>query len=273
MEKSHNGFEEDKQRFRFQVTLAIVILIGLAAVGWRGRSAYRHYKERHSLAQAQAFLASGDYRNALLSARQTLLLNPTNVPVCRVMVALAELSHSPAVLDWQRRIVQTEPTVENKLLLASSGLRYQSPPFPLTAQIMDELAATATNRANYQVVAASLALGTRRLAEAEAHFEIAVQLEPTNRLHELQLAILRLGATNETKVAAARAVLETLRTENGTTILLVEQNAKAALKLADRGYVLETGKVILEGPADELMENAEVKRAYLGKDKKEIWER
>jgi branched-chain amino acid transport system ATP-binding protein len=68
-------------------------------------------------------------------------------------------------------------------------------------------------------------------------------------------------------------VLEQLRRENGTTILLVEQNAKAALKLADRGYVLETGKVILEGPAEELMENAEVKRAYLGKDKKEIWER
>ncbi len=68
-------------------------------------------------------------------------------------------------------------------------------------------------------------------------------------------------------------VLEQLRQENGTTILLVEQNAKAALKLADRGYVLETGKVILEGESDELMENAEVKRAYLGKDKKEIWER
>jgi branched-chain amino acid transport system ATP-binding protein len=68
-------------------------------------------------------------------------------------------------------------------------------------------------------------------------------------------------------------VLETLRRERGTTILLVEQNAKAALRLADRGYVLETGKVILEGPAGELMENADVKRAYLGKDKKEIWER
>jgi branched-chain amino acid transport system ATP-binding protein len=68
-------------------------------------------------------------------------------------------------------------------------------------------------------------------------------------------------------------VLETLRSERGTTILLVEQNAKAALRLADRGYVLETGKVVLEGPADELMANADVKRAYLGKDKKEIWER
>jgi len=68
-------------------------------------------------------------------------------------------------------------------------------------------------------------------------------------------------------------VLERLRRENGVTILLVEQNAKAALKLADRGYVLETGKIILEGPSAELFENAEVKRAYLGKDKKEIWER
>ncbi|KAB0669829.1 ABC transporter ATP-binding protein [Oryzomonas sagensis] len=68
-------------------------------------------------------------------------------------------------------------------------------------------------------------------------------------------------------------VLERLRRENGVTILLVEQNAKAALKLADRGYVLETGKIILEGPSAELLENAEVKRAYLGKDKKEIWER
>ena len=68
-------------------------------------------------------------------------------------------------------------------------------------------------------------------------------------------------------------VLKRLRDERGVTILLVEQNAKAALKLADRGYVLETGKVILEGEADELLENAEVKRAYLGKDKKEIWER
>ncbi|KAF0218505.1 MAG: branched-chain amino acid transport system ATP-binding [Geobacteraceae bacterium] len=68
-------------------------------------------------------------------------------------------------------------------------------------------------------------------------------------------------------------VLKNLRSEKGTTILLVEQNAKAALKMADRGYVLETGKVILEGLASELLENKEVQRAYLGKEKKEIWER
>jgi branched-chain amino acid transport system ATP-binding protein len=50
----------------------------------------------------------------------------------------------------------------------------------------------------------------------------------------------------------------------GTTILLVEQNAKQALEIADRGYVLETGKVIAEGSGKELLQDAKVKEAYLG---------
>lgn len=68
-------------------------------------------------------------------------------------------------------------------------------------------------------------------------------------------------------------VIGSLAREKGTTILLVEQNARAALKMADRGYVIETGRIILQGDAAELLENREVQRAYLGKDKKEIWER
>ena len=52
--------------------------------------------------------------------------------------------------------------------------------------------------------------------------------------------------------------------ESGTTVLLVEQNAKKALSIADRAYVLETGKVILEGDADDLLHNESVQKAYLG---------
>ena len=51
--------------------------------------------------------------------------------------------------------------------------------------------------------------------------------------------------------------------ESGTTVLLVEQNAKKALSIADRAYVLETGKIVLEGNARELMEDPKVKSAYL----------
>ena len=58
---------------------------------------------------------------------------------------------------------------------------------------------------------------------------------------------------------------------SGTTVLLVEQNAKKALSIADRAYVLETGKIVLEGDAKELMNDESVKKAYLGEEEDEIW--
>ncbi|MDQ2693720.1 MAG: ABC transporter ATP-binding protein [Chloroflexota bacterium] len=63
-----------------------------------------------------------------------------------------------------------------------------------------------------------------------------------------------------------REIFQTVReiNEAGTTILLVEQNARQALKLAHRGYVLETGRLSLAGVASELMDNPDVKAAYLG---------
>jgi branched-chain amino acid transport system ATP-binding protein len=57
---------------------------------------------------------------------------------------------------------------------------------------------------------------------------------------------------------------------NGLTILLVEQNARAALAVADRGYVIETGQIVLEGTSQELRDNREVQRAYLGKEYERI---
>ena len=52
--------------------------------------------------------------------------------------------------------------------------------------------------------------------------------------------------------------------KSGTTVLLVEQNAKKALSISDRAYVLETGKIVLEGNAKDLLENDSIKKAYLG---------
>jgi branched-chain amino acid transport system ATP-binding protein len=60
-------------------------------------------------------------------------------------------------------------------------------------------------------------------------------------------------------------IIAKLRDE-GNTVLLVEQNARSALKIANRGYVLETGRVILEGGAEDLLANRDVQRAYLGRE-------
>jgi branched-chain amino acid transport system ATP-binding protein len=75
---------------------------------------------------------------------------------------------------------------------------------------------------------------------------------------------------DEPSLGLAPIMVETIGTmiagirDRGTTVLLVEQNASLALRLADRAYVLETGRITLSGPASALVENPEVHRAYLG---------
>jgi branched-chain amino acid transport system ATP-binding protein len=75
---------------------------------------------------------------------------------------------------------------------------------------------------------------------------------------------------DEPSLGLAPIMVETIGTmiadirNRGSTVLLVEQNASLALRLADRAYVLETGRVTLSGPAKDMIENPEVHRAYLG---------
>ena len=59
-------------------------------------------------------------------------------------------------------------------------------------------------------------------------------------------------------------IIETINRESGTTILLVEQNANMALSIADYGYVLRNGRVVLHGTSEQLRNNEEVQRSYLG---------
>ena len=73
---------------------------------------------------------------------------------------------------------------------------------------------------------------------------------------------------------AVKAIFDAIpefRTQ-GLTVLLVEQNARAALQIADRAYVLETGRLVMEGSAEDLLNQREVQRAYLGRGYREVWE-
>ena len=88
----------------------------------------------------------------------------------------------------------------------------------------------------------------------------------------------RLLLLDEPSLGLAPVIVDTIMEtviglrHNGVTILMVEQNARTALSIADRGYVMETGRIILSGPAAELLNDRQVTRAYLGKDYKEFTE-
>jgi branched-chain amino acid transport system ATP-binding protein len=66
----------------------------------------------------------------------------------------------------------------------------------------------------------------------------------------------------------AKTIFDTIQriSRDGCTVLLVEQNARSALRIAHRGYVLETGRIVLEGASEDLLANRDVQRAYLGRD-------
>jgi ABC-type branched-subunit amino acid transport system ATPase component len=73
-----------------------------------------------------------------------------------------------------------------------------------------------------------------------------------------------IPVVGESSKNAAELAVKEVNNAGGITILLVEQNARQALKLAHRGYVLQTGRLTVAGSADELMDAPSVKAAYLG---------
>jgi hypothetical protein len=225
--------EDDvKRRIRLAlVALSLLVLVGAGI--WFGRPAYRKWEQRRLVAQARTFLAKGDYRNVSLSAREVLALNPSNLVACQLMAGLAELAGSPALLDWNRRIAEISPTPENRLRLASTALRFQRPPYSLSAQILDDLRAGATNLPMFHVVSADLAIRLNELDKAELQFAAAARLEPTNELHRLNLATLRLASTNAARAAEGRAVLEGLRRSTNFAAVALRSLATESLRRQD----------------------------------------
>ncbi|MFB3785031.1 MAG: ABC transporter ATP-binding protein [bacterium] len=149
----------------------------------------------------------------------------------------------------------------------------------------------------------NLALGAYHYAgrstksEIEARMESVLELFPILRGRAHQLAGTLSGGQQQ-MLAIARALManpklllldepsmglapkiveeifqtiERLRRQN-LTVVLVEQNARLALETANRGYVVETGQIVMEGECRDLRRNREIERAYLGKGYREIWE-
>jgi len=167
-------------------------------------------------------------------------------------IVRAGLSHVP-----EGRHVFKPMSVEDNLLLGSFA-RYS---LKSRAQVLEDLA---------DVFALFPSLETRRQVAAGAlsggeQQMLAIGRALMSRPSMLLLDEPSMGLAPQVVRDIFRLIAR-LKEERGLTVLLVEQNARAALRIADRGYVLETGRIVLQGPADELLENHDVQRAYLGRD-------
>lgn len=186
-------------------TVALFVVLAIAA--WLSRPAYHRYKEHRALNRAHAFLQAGNIRDAHFSLRQALTLNPTNAEAVQLMADVLAQTHSPATLAWRQRAVELSPTTQNKLMLGTTALQFERAPFPVTAQIVEELKPVGSTNANWHVLASELALRRGRLAEAITQMQAAADLEPTNRIHQINVALLNSRSTNAESAAAAREQL------------------------------------------------------------------
>lgn len=222
-----------------KIAVVFLVLAGLAAIAWLARPAYRAHKEKKFSRQALDSLKAHQPRRALLNAQQALVLNASNLIACRVMADLADLSRSPHAVVWRRRVAEIEPSLDNRIILAACALRYEPPPFSLTTQTLDEVATKGQGVVAYHLVRTQLALRQNRMADAEKYLERAIELEPTNGLHRLNLAVLRLESKDAAASAAARAELERLRadadlTGNALRALVVHHAARKQFGEAGR---------------------------------------
>ncbi|MBE0544075.1 MAG: hypothetical protein IH623_22260 [Verrucomicrobia bacterium] len=197
----------NRRKWFYLAAVAIALVAGL----WFGVRYYGQFKEQRRMVQARNFLEAGKYREAHLTAQLILRSNPQNVEACRIMAELTERVRDPSTIAWRRQVAQFSPTLENQLTLAAAAMLFERPPYPLARQTLEEIQAAGQESAAYHVIAAQVAIKLNQTAEAQAHYEQAIKLEPEKESHRLNLAVLRLQSNDPAIVAGARATLEQFR--------------------------------------------------------------
>jgi hypothetical protein len=189
------------------ITLLCCTIVLLA--GYVGVRAYRSWKQEHLLSLAREFAVKGDLRNAMLSASGVLRANPRNIEACRFMAVMAETNNSPDTVIWRSRVLELAPnSMEDRLALVRAAFLHND---LLTAtNTLAGVTDAATNTLNYHLLAGLVAVATRQIPQAETHFLAASQIQPTNLVPQLNLAVLRLNDTNALVQSEARIALQKL---------------------------------------------------------------
>jgi len=189
----------------------LVVLLAVIAAGYFGLPAYREWKHRRFIAQAREYLAKSDLRNAALSARQALVIDPSDIEACRIMARVTESIHMPAAVEWWQKIVNLDNSVSNRIELARCTLMFGN--YTRAGQILQNIDPTNQDNALFQQLIAMVDVGEDNIGAADWHFARAAKLAPGNKSIQFDEAVLHLQARNPEYVSQARLALEDLTTD------------------------------------------------------------
>jgi tetratricopeptide (TPR) repeat protein len=199
--------------------VALVAVVLVACTVWLGLPRYRHWKEVRFRDKAREFLQKTNLAAAWLSGQQALVLNPTNVETLRLLAETAERGRQPQAIALRRKIAELEPgNITNRLLWAQTALEFEPPPCAEATKALEGIPETNRRTPDFHTIAAGLELRRGNVAKAESHFQTVIELSPTNRQAQINLAVLRLRSPEEPKRAAAQQMLEQMRTDSAARV-------------------------------------------------------
>lgn len=189
---------------------ALAILIALC---WGGFRFYRHWQEGHLVGLAAASMSSGDLKNASLSARRALQLNPSNTEAMRIAAQISEKTGDRTALDWRRKIMESNPrSLDDALALVRCAIWLSD--FGIAEKTLKGVEDFARQAPEFFAASARLAEVKKDAAGMERNWAKAVELAPNDNAYRLQLALSELGH-DSAKRKGALALLEELRGDAG----------------------------------------------------------
>ena len=233
------------KRGRIILVLFLALLL-LAAGSFVGLQQYRSWQQRSLVQKARAFLASADYRNASLCARQAVQSNPENVDASRVLAELAEMARGTNAIVWRKRVVELEPhAASNRLALARTALSLSQ--LETAREALAQLDDATRQTAEYHKLQAKIDWTGGRLGDAETHFMEASRLEPTNVVSVVDLNLVRLPSTNLGVAAIARVTLQSLATNETLRPEILRQLSADALRRGRKDEAIRRSQELIDG--------------------------
>jgi predicted Zn-dependent protease len=236
---------EDEQPRTLRVVVYCAVALAVVAGLWLAKPAYRAWKKQRHLAQAEAFLAKDDLKNAALSARQVLVLDPANVEASVIMARLTQQLRSPETVAWWQRVVDLDAANPTNLVsLAEAALMFGQ--FQRAEQILVRVSTNARNTVAFHQAAAMTLASQRRLAEAEAHFAAGLKLEPTNELLRINRAVILLQTTDTNLVQQGLATLEQAATNAAHRRIALQNLNQAHLHMGRHDEAIAAARQLAE---------------------------
>ena len=215
-----------------------------------GRKAYHRWRETKHFTRATAYFAKGDYRHAMIDARNTLVFNWENKEAIRLMAKTCEALHSPQAIEWRARLAQLAPNdLENALGWASAAIRAAD--YPTAERILKQIPFADHDTAAFHHLSAQLALNRRDTIKAEFHWSEAAKLNPADDAYKLNMAALRLKLGSDTERTNALDLLNQLSITSKERLPAMRAMLSDAIRHGEHVHARQLALALAEDQKDQ----------------------